>query len=323
MPAISSTAPGKVILFGEHAVVYGQPAIAVPVTAIEAKAIINPLITEASGKIHIDAPGIGMDKDLDDLPKDDPLATAVRNVLKELNVTDPPAFKLRITSTIPVASGLGSSAAVTIAIIRAVSEFLGKSLKDDRVCALAFELERLHHGTPSGIDNTVITYSRPVYFVKGKPPESFPINQSFPLIIVDTGKQSRTRDVVQDVRARWEKDKDRIEKIFKAIGDTAEMARDVIATGLGDARVVGGFMDHNHRLLQDLNVSSPELDRLVDVAREAGAFGAKLSGAGRGGNMIAVVEEKRRFEIEDALYAAGAVNIIATKVFGGAWGTLQ
>src|SRR3990170_8067071 len=111
MPAISASAPGKVILFGEHAVVYGYPAIAEPVLEIEAKAIINPLIQGSPGEIHVEAPDIELDADLNSLPKEDPLATAVRGVLSEFGIKQPPAFKLRVTSTIPVAAGLGSGAA--------------------------------------------------------------------------------------------------------------------------------------------------------------------------------------------------------------------
>jgi len=323
MPAISASAPGKVILFGEHAVVYGQPAIADALLEVEAKAIINPLIQGTPGEIRIQAPSIKLDADLSQLPIDDPLATAVRNVLVELGIKAPPPFKLRVTSTIPVAAGRGSGAAVSVAIIRAVSAFLGQPLKDARVSAIAFEVEKLHHGTPSGIDNTVITYRKPVYFIKGKPPESFPVNESFRLLIADTGILSQTRAVVGEVRAGWEQNKNRYEKIFKSIGEIAEKARELMTSGTGIASYLGTLMDQNQYLLQDLKVSSSELDRLIASAKEAGALGAKLSGAGRGGNIIAVIEEPRRSDIEDALYAAGATGVIATKVFGGSWGPLE
>jgi mevalonate kinase len=108
--------------------------------------------------MHIQAPAIGLDASLNDLPPEHPVAAAVNGVLSTLGATRPPACSLRITSTIPVASGLGSGAAVSVAIIRALSAFLGHPLRDEQVSALAFEVEKLHHGTPSGIDNTVITY---------------------------------------------------------------------------------------------------------------------------------------------------------------------
>jgi len=314
MPAISASAPGKVILFGEHAVVYGQPAIAVPVRQVAAKAIITPAIQAASGSVHIEAPQTSVDADLADLPATDPLAAALRATLAELKVSQPPAFKLRVTSTISLAAGLGSGAAVSVAIIRAVSAFLGKPLSDERVSALAFEVERLHHGTPSGIDNTVVTFAEPVYFIKGEPIQTFHVAKPFMLVIADTGVASPTRIAVGDVRAAWEKDKPHLEEIFAAIGAIAKEARAAIENGGNLA--LGPLMDKNHSHLQEIGVSSPELDSLVAAARQAGAQGAKLSGGGRGGNMIALVDESSADKVAAALQAAGAKGIIKTEVRG-------
>jgi mevalonate kinase len=312
MPALSASAPGKVILFGEHAVVYGQPAIAVPVQQVTAKAIVSPAIQAASGSIHITASQVDVNAELANFPDSDPLAAAVRATLSELAIEKPPAFKLRVSSTIPLAAGLGSGAAVSVAIIRAVSTFLGRPLPDERVSVLAFEVEKLHHGTPSGIDNTVITFARPVFFIKGKPIETFRVEKPFTLIIADTGVASPTRVAVGDVRAAWEKDKQRYEGIFAAIGAIARRARAAIESG--DNAALGPLMDQDHTQLQDLDVSSPELDNLVAAARQAGAQGAKLSGGGRGGNMIALVDEGNADAVIDALQAAGAKGIIRTIV---------
>jgi len=166
MPAISASAPGKIILFGEHAVVYGQPAIAVPVTQVRARAIVTAEPRQPAGSVRIQAPIIGLEAWLAELLPEDPLASVARLVFAELGLSQPPALTIRVTSTIPVAAGLGSGAAVSVAIIRALSEFLGRRLPAERVSALAYEVEKLHHGTPSGIDNTVIAYARPVYFVR-------------------------------------------------------------------------------------------------------------------------------------------------------------
>lgn len=312
MPAISASAPGKVILFGEHAVVYGQPAIAVPVQQVAAKAIVTPAIQAAAGSVHIDAPQTSLNADLADLPATDPLAAAVRAALAELKVSQPPAFKLRVTSTIPLAGGLGSGAAVSVAIIRAVSAFLGSPLPDDRVSALAFEVEKLHHGTPSGIDNTVVTFAQPVYFIKGQPIQTFHVAKPFMLVIADTGVASPTRIAVGDVRAAWEKEKPHFEEIFASIGAIVKEARAAIESG--DNSKLGPLMDQNHSYLEEIGVSSPELDQLVSAARQAGAQGAKLSGGGRGGNMIALVDEAGADNVAAALQAAGAKGIIKTQV---------
>ncbi len=311
MPAISASAPAKGILFGEHAVVYGYPAIAVPVHQVSARAVVTPWIKGASGKIHIDAPQVGVDADLERLSQNDPLGAAVRGALNALGIQQPPAFKLRITSTIPLAAGLGSGAAVSVAIVRAVSAFLGSPSSDEQVSALAFEVEKLHHGTPSGIDNTVVTYGEPVYFVKDEAIQTFQVNKPFTLLIADTGIPSPTRIAVGDVRAGFQQEPERYKKIFEDIGDIAEKARKTIETGSNEA--LGELMDQNHSLLEKLGVSSPELDKLVSAAKQAGAKGAKLSGAGRGGNMIALAEEKQA-EVKVALLAAGAKGVIQTVV---------
>lgn len=314
MPALSASAPGKVILFGEHAVVYGQPAIAVPVDQLEAKAIITPDPAASPGRIHITAPQVNLDANYADLPATNPLAAAIRGTLEALKIASSPAFKLRITSTIPVAGGLGSGAAVSVAIIRAVSAFLGHPLPDHEVSALAFEVEKLHHGTPSGIDNTVITYNKAVYYVMHKPIETIHIASPFDLVIADTGFATPTKETVADVRRAWESDPEIYNEIFEAIGKLVIEARAAIENGSNEA--LGPLMNENHELLQRLNVSSPDLDKLALAAREAGALGAKLSGGGRGGNMIALAAEGRQEGIVSALRFSGAKNVILTTVQG-------
>ena len=310
MPAISASAPGKAILFGEHAVVYGQPAIAVPVHGVSARAAVTPAIKAPPSEVHIQAPQIGIDADSGALPDSDPLAAAVRAVLQALGLSQPPAFNLRVSSTIPIAGGLGSGAAVSVAVLRAVSAFLGHPLNDEQVSALAFEIEKLHHGTPSGIDNTVITYARPIFFVKGQPPDFLKVAKPFTLLIADTGVATPTREAVAAVRAAWQANPPRYERLFAQIGDLAIQARRAIESG--DNELLGRLMDANHKILQQLEVSSPELDKLVAAARQAGAQGAKLSGGGRGGNMLALVEPKNVNTVSNALMQAGAVGVLTT-----------
>ena len=312
MPAFSTSAPGKVILFGEHAVVYGQPAIAVPVKEISAKVIASPLINASRGVIRIEAPQVSIDSDMAELSDTDPLAAAVRATLKALEIEQPPAFKLHISSSIPLAAGLGSGAAVSVAIARAVSAFIGKPLPDERVSAIAFEVEKLHHGTPSGIDNTVITYKKPVYFVRGEPIQTFQVAVPFSLLIADTGIPSPTRLAVGDVRMALESEPERFDKIFRQIGEIAKKAKNAIEAG--ENQKLGSLMNENHGYLKEMNVSSAELDKLVKAAQAAGALGAKLSGGGRGGNMIALVNTNDFEAVEIALQAAGAKGMIRTTV---------
>ncbi|MEJ2303643.1 MAG: mevalonate kinase [Anaerolineales bacterium] len=320
MPAISASAPGKVILFGEHAVVYGRPAIAVPVTQVQAKAIVTANPLGKPGEVRVQAPTIGLETTLGELPDADPLGVAIRGTLGEVGIARPPALTVRITSTIPVAAGLGSGAAVSVAVIRGLSAFLGHPLEAERVSALAYEVEKIHHGTPSGIDNTVVTYAMPVYFVRETSPggdlsariETFKVQEPFTLVIGDTGIPSPTAITVGDVRAARERDPLVYEAMFEAIERMVESAREAIESGHNEA--LGPLMDENQAVLAEIGVSSPELERLVEAARETGALGAKLSGGGRGGNMIALAPEEEAGQIARALEEAGAVRTIVSTV---------
>lgn len=316
MPAISVSAPGKVILFGEHAVVYGRPALAVPIFEVQAKAIVMANPHAAPGTVRIQAPGIGLEATLADLPEQDPIAVVVKNVLATLNICRAPALTLRITSTIPIAAGLGSGAAVSVAVIRALSTFLGSPLTAEQVSALAYEGEKIHHGTPSGIDNTVITYGKPVYFKRHNADrvtlETFDIQRPFRLVIADSGIPSPTAKVVAEVRQRWQEANPAYERLFDEIGAIAEAARQAIEKGYVEQ--LGTLMNENQRLLKEMGVSSPELERLISAARQAGASGAKLSGAGQGGNIIALVSDETVEVVRQALQQAGAQRIILTTV---------
>ncbi|HSF80585.1 MAG TPA: mevalonate kinase [Anaerolineales bacterium] len=312
MPAFSASAPGKAILFGEHAVVYGKPAIAVPVRQVQAKVIIRPNPKAQAGMIHVQAPAIGLDAPLSSLPADHPLQVAIRLVLSHLQLTHAPACTLRITSTIPLAAGLGSGAAVSVALMRSFSGFLGRPLLLEQISSLAFEVEKLYHGTPSGIDNTVVTYARPIYFQRGLPIEIIQIPTPLTLVIGDTGIASPTAQAVGDVRRAWQSDPPKFEKIFAGIGELVREARTAIENG--QLARCGALMDANHTLLVEIGVSCPELDKLVETARSAGALGAKLSGGGRGGNMIAMATTDTASEISSKLVEAGARATIITQV---------
>ncbi len=167
MKTVQAKAPGKVILFGEHAVVYGRPAIAVPVLKVQATAKLKP---PAAGEgFRIIASDLNRDYLLAQAEADDPLATIVRLTLQQLGQDRPPKATLIVTSTIPLERGLGSGAAVSTAIVRTLAKFLGQSLAPAQVSALVYEVEKLYHGTPSGIDNTVVAFEQAVYFIKNRP----------------------------------------------------------------------------------------------------------------------------------------------------------
>lgn len=312
MPAIVGTAPGKIILFGEHAVVYGRPAIAVPVTQVRARTTVFATPKAAPGLVQINARDIGLVSSMDHLPADNPISLAVKYTASAIGVKQLPAMRLEISSTIPIASGLGSSAAVTVAIARALSAFLGHPLTEAEVSAIAFQTDQHHHGTPSGIDNTVITYGQPVYYLRGQPYERLKVHASFTVVIGNTGTSSPTGAVVEDIRRRWHAGKEEYEYLFDEIAAISQQARKIIEEGPVNA--IGALMSQNHTLLQRLDVSSLELDNLVTSALKAGALGAKLCGGGRGGNMIALANSENAVHIAAALKEAGAVNTITTTV---------
>jgi mevalonate kinase len=306
---VKASAPGKVILFGEHAVVYGRAALAVPVTQVQAEVEVSD---SSRRGIWIDAPDVGLHAELRSLPADNPLAAVVHNLFFAVGVDPFPDLEIRISSTIPVASGLGSGAAVTVALIRALTSALHRRVTDEQVSAWAYEIEKLHHGTPSGIDNTVVTFAQPVFFVKDHPIEMLVVRTPFTIVIADTGVPAPTKASVADVRRLWESDRPRWDGVFDEIGRISLSARQAIEAGKPEQ--LGELMNRDHALLQQLTVSSPQLDRLVEASRGAGAHGAKLSGGGRGGNMIALVEADTQPAVLRSLNAAGAARVITTQV---------
>ena len=308
--SVTGTAPGKIILLGEHAVVYGRPAIAVPVHQVQATATVDPA-APGSGLI-VSAVDLDRVMRLNEAPEDDPLTTIARLTLAHLGAA-PPDATLTIHSSIPIASGLGSGAAVSTAIVRALAAYLSHELPAATVSRLVYEVEKLHHGTPSGVDNTVISFGKPVYFVRGQSPQTFGVGAPLHLWIGDTGVASPTRIAVGNVRQGWQKDAARYERLFDQVGELVEQARGDVEAGR-DAAMLGVLMDRNHDLLCQMGVSSPELERLVATARVAGALGAKLSGAGRGGNMIALTRLEDGTRVAEALRQAGAVQVIGTVV---------
>jgi mevalonate kinase len=303
----TASASGKAILLGEHAAVYGRPALAVPVQAVHAHAEVSGF---EGNRVHVEAPDIGVDTYLDQLPEKRPIAKAIRLAMQEADVTG--GIQVRVTSDIPRASGLGSSAAVSVAIIRAICEHFGRDIAADRVAQIAFEVEKLHHGDPSGIDNTVVAFEIPVLFIKGEEPRPLGVTGRFQFVIGDTGEPSPTKELVTMLRGRWSGDDEFVDAIFDSIGELAEQASASI--GRGEIGNLGPLMNHCQTLLETLGVSGPSLERLNLAAREAGAMGAKLSGAGGGGIMIAQVDDSSIEAVDTALKEAGAVRTIRTEI---------
>ena len=279
---------GKVILFNEHFVVYDLPAIA---SAIGAKTIalverrlgsgveINDERSETEG---YKAEKAGQQKESLDL------------MLNFMNIdAKNNAYRLTLTGDLLAASGVGASAASCVAIARAFSEELGLNFSDDRVNEVAYEGEKGYHGTPSGIDNTAATYGGLIWYKRegsSHHMERMKLKKPVEIVMGNTGLVSDTKAVVGAVKERKEKDPERYASIFKDAERLVHDARKQLEAF--HLEEVGYYMDQNHTLLQQIGVSCSELDLLVDIARNNGALGAKLTGTGRGGYMVALTPGK-------------------------------
>ncbi|MBN1399570.1 MAG: mevalonate kinase [Anaerolineae bacterium] len=314
---MTASAAGKAILLGEHAVVYGRPAIAVPLSDVRATAEVEPL--RRGQGTWIEARDLQQRYQLGQFYDADvarPLQLTVENALGYLQVPETQRdLRLVIHSHIPIASGMGSGTAVAAAIVRALAQYCGQALSAEQVSRLVYQTEIELHGTPSGIDNSVVAYERPIYFVKDVTMLPLKVGAPLHVVVAHTGVASRTRDAVAQVRRCWETDKRAYDLLFDRIGAVVDDAKEAI--GAGRLEHLGRLMDLNGQLLSDLGVSSVELERLIGAAHNAGSLGAKLSGGGLGGCMIALVSSEGRAPVAQALRSAGAERIVHTTVRPG------
>jgi mevalonate kinase len=300
----TGTAPGKVILAGEHASVYGYPALAVPVFSVKAFAEVKD-----NGQRRVGFRTV--------LPPDkaEKARAAINRVidatLDRLGIAND-GLDVTIDSTIPMGSGLGSGAAVAVATVKAIARHFEAKLSPRQVADIAFEAEKIHHGNPSGIDNTVIAFEKPIYRVKGVPEQVVQVKKPFLLVVADTGVKRDTKRLLERVNEVKRSAPEKFDSLMTEAGRRVDEAR--VAVEMGAHVRLGRIMDRNHEILQQLGVSHARLDTLVAAARKAGALGAKLTGAGGGGHMIALVEEEDAPDVARALEKAGAVSVMTTIV---------
>jgi len=280
---------GKVILFDEHFVVHGVPGI---VSAIDATA--DAEVTRIAKGITVKderkgSKGYAEEKRLQQLESIDRMLKAMR--IKPETV----ALNIRLCGNLPGFSGLGASAASSVAIARAMAEELAIILPNERINEVAYEAEKAYAGNPSGIDNTAATYGGLLWFKKnmsGGPDtiEKLSIRKPVEIIIGSTGIVANTKAMVAGVAERKKKNPQKYDSLFRQAEELAFAGRKALDDF--DLRKVGELMNENHRLLQEIEVSCKELDQLVDLARTQGAFGAKLTGGGGGGCMTALTPGK-------------------------------
>jgi hydroxymethylglutaryl-CoA reductase len=290
---------GKVVLLGEHAVVYGRHAIAAPVPLA-----IRALVEDCEDGIHLMIPRWGVEYQLARNPVERRSFERPAGVVLDQLGLSGRAMRIEVFPEIPRSMGLGGSAAMAVAIVRALDKHFRLGLADEEVNRLAFESEKIAHGTPSGLDNTLACYGRALVFRPGDPPLMEPLNirEPIPAVIGMTGYEGLTAKTVGRVRDAWQQDQKLYERIFDQI-DTLVL-RGVRAVQDGDLVTLGELMNVCHGMLNALQVSTPELEQLVAIAREAGALGAKLTGGGGGGSIIAVCAGDTA-PVVDAIRAAG------------------
>jgi len=292
---------GKAILFNEHFVVYGVPAI---VSAIGKYTVakVNPI--EKSGWTLID------DRKATPNYKEDKIEQqkdSINRILKKMDIDlSKNGIEITLDGTLYCASGIGASAASCVAIARALSDHFNLDLSDEEINEVAYEGEKGYHGSPSGIDNTASTFGGLIWFERGENTvmEKITIPTPIEIVMGNTGKVANTAAAVAGVRERREKNPEKYKEIFDRAENIAYLARNALKNE--DHKELGKLMNESHKLLQNIEVSSRELDFLVKLARDQGAIGAKLTGGGLGGNIIALTPDKNlQEEVANAIEKEG------------------
>jgi len=307
-----SSACGKVILLGEHAVVYGRPALAVPIPlAVEAVAM------KGGDGINLVIPRWGLEQKVR-ASSAQGLSGILYQVLEQLELAGE-SMTIEVIPHVPRAMGLGGSSALAVAIIRALDHSFDLNLGNARINELAYECEKAAHGTPSGIDNTIATYGTPLVYRRDGVDSSHPLSSArfdelrlsepLPLVIGITGRESLTANTVARVRKAWETHQARYDGIFDQIAALTRAGVDA----LRDAhfRELGELMNLCQGYLNALQLSTPELEELVHIARTNGALGAKLTGGGGGGSIVALCPDAQD-QVADAMQAAGYHSLTVT-----------
>ena len=302
---------GKVILFGEHFVVHGVPGIVSAIDATNDAEVKKTVKGIDVRDVRKAAKGYAEEKRMQQLESIDRILAAME--LKQKAVS----FEILLGGTLPGFSGLGASAASSVAITRAIAEEFGIALTDERVNAIAFEAEKAYAGTPSGIDNTAATFGGLLWFKKNMKGgkniiEKLHIREPVEIVIGSTGVVANTKAMVEGVEERKRNNPEKYDVLFEQAEALALIGRKALLEF--DLKRVGKLMNDNHRLLQNIGVSHEKLDYLIDIARNNGALGAKLTGGGGGGCMVALTpRQELQGRVAKAIESAG-FEVLRTRI---------
>ena len=305
---------GKIILTGEHSVVYGMHAVAAPISlGMKAK------VRDHDRGIRLIIPRWGVEQTLKfGAEHRHSIYRSLEIILDQLELREQ-GMVIEVAPEIPKAMGMGGSAALAVAIIRALDTNFKLGLSHEAVRELSFKSENIIHGRASGIDNTVATYGRLILFQKNNPPVITALNLAgdIPIVIGISGVESMTSKMILRIRKAREKHPEWYDDIFAGMNELSLAAREAIESG--DLARLGHLMNLNHGYLNALSLSCPQVEELIDIARNNGALGAKITGGGGGGAMIALcgsedAQKNIREKMYDAGYDALATNIKASAI---------
>jgi mevalonate kinase len=302
---------GKAILFGEHFVVHGVPGI---VSAIDLTADTEVKRTGEGITVKDERKGAkGYTEKKKTQQKE-----SIERMLKTMGLDlGKASLEVWLGGSLPVFSGIGASAASSVAIARAIAEEFEMNLSDERINEIAYEAEKAYAGTPSGIDNTAATYGGLIWFRKNlnegpNTIERLSVKEPVEFVIGNTGVVADTKEMVAGVAMRKKENPEKYDPLFNQAERLAFEARKALEDF--DLRRVGRLMNANHGLLQEIEVSCKELDYLVNLAHQQGAFGAKLTGGGGGGCMVALTPGEELQEAVATAMEKEGFKVLRTKV---------
>ncbi|HBS48490.1 TPA: mevalonate kinase [Candidatus Dependentiae bacterium] len=288
---------GKIIIFNEHFVVYGSPAIASP---IEQGCFVTLSTTNENNNPNNDVWQIQK--------------SVIQKYLQILNINAKNELNVSVQTSLIPAAGMGASAAFCVASARAISNFFSLNLTDEQINDLSFEGEKIFHGNPSGIDNTVSTFGKPIWFEKKENilTENLKIKNALHIVIGFSGESGNTKDAVAKV-ATWKNSN------LRKFNFLLERSKNLILRGRealadDDLEKVGRLMNENHKLLVEIGVSTPKLEKLIAIAKDSGALGAKITGSGCGGCIVALASNEGDQDKIDQSFLSFGFKSIKTKI---------